>query len=83
MNDPTTPVPVEEIERRLHENLQGQAKHLRVVWRHDQVVLQGRTHSYYIKQLAQVVVLKALGNILLVNEIEVQPLVQGPDSEDG
>jgi hypothetical protein len=69
------PVNSEELERLLRQRLHGQARHLHVVLRENRIVLQGRTSSYYVKQLAQTVVLQTLGRTLLVNEIEVQNVV--------
>jgi hypothetical protein len=77
----TIPVNGEEIERLLRERLQGQARHLRVVIREGRIVLQGRTFSYYAKQLAQTVVLQTPGRTLLVNEIEVQSVTAEVNSD--
>jgi hypothetical protein len=64
---------IEEVERLLRQRLRGQVACLRVLVRDEQVVLQGRACRYYVKQLAQVVVLQEMGNTVLVNEIEVVP----------
>ncbi len=81
MTESMIPVNSEEVERLLRQRLHGQARHLRVVRRDGGIVLQGRTSSYYAKQLAQTVVLRVLGRTLLVNEIEVQPVVPESNSD--
>jgi hypothetical protein len=51
--------------------LAGQVCDLRLLPRDNGLVLQGRAHSYYAKQLAQQVVMKATELPLLANDIEV------------
>jgi hypothetical protein len=55
---------------------------LRLVVRDDGLVLHGRVYSYYAKQLAQEVVMKAAGVPVLANEIDVlcPPPVEGNES---
>ena len=51
--------------------LAGRVYDLRLLQRDHGLVLQGRTHSYYAKQLAQQIVMKATELPLLANDIEV------------
>jgi hypothetical protein len=46
---------------------------LRLVRRDQGIVLQGRTHSYYVKQLAQHTAMQELRLSVAANEIEVHP----------
>jgi hypothetical protein len=62
--------------------LAGRVSNLRLLLRDNGLVLQGRAHSYYAKQVAQEVVMKATEVPLLANEIEVlcAPLAKGDES---
>ena len=72
---------LEQAQELLQRRLHGQARDLRVLLRETQVVLQGWAASYYAKQVAQQLMLDALGAIALVNEIEVRRLVRLPRSD--
>jgi hypothetical protein len=66
------PVPaVEQAEALLKQRLRGRVSCLRVLIREKGVVLQGRTFTYYVKQLAQHAAMQTLGLPILANEIEV------------
>ena len=72
MTDSIVPIDIEELERLLRQRLNSQARQLRVVFRDGHVVLQGRTSSFYAKQLAQAVILESRGETVpVLNEIEV------------
>jgi osmotically-inducible protein OsmY len=81
MSTSITPAQLEEIERRLRLRLGGQARNLRVTVKDGRVVLEGLAASYYIKQLAQHLVLSILGTANLWNEIEVQRFVPQPSDD--
>jgi hypothetical protein len=51
--------------------LGGQVRGLRLVATDKGLLLRGRTHTYYAKQLAQHAVMEATGLPILANEIEV------------
>ncbi len=51
--------------------LAGRVWDLKLLLRDEGLVLQGRAHTYYAKQLAQQAVMKATGLPLLTNDIEV------------
>jgi hypothetical protein len=51
--------------------LGGRVSDLRLLLRDNGLVLQGRAQSYYVKQLAQEMVMKATKLPVLANEIEV------------
>ena len=53
--------------------LAGRVSDLRLLLQDNGLVLQGRTHSYYAKQLAQQIVMKTTGLPLLANDSEVLP----------
>jgi AraC-like DNA-binding protein len=55
----------------VRRQLSGRIRDLRLLARGNGVVLQGRAHSYYAKQLAQELVRKVTGLPLLANEIKV------------
>jgi hypothetical protein len=60
------------IRAHLANRLAGQLLDARLSWRDDALVLQGRTRSYYVKQMAQQIVLEAMPDQRsLINEIEV------------
>jgi hypothetical protein len=64
----------EEVDRLLasvQQQLIGRVYELRLVVHDNGLVLQGRTYSYYAKQLAQQAVMKAAALPLLANDIEV------------
>lgn len=49
----------------------GQVRDLQVESRDRQIILRGRSRTYYIKQVAQQAALDGSGDLMLVNEIEV------------
>jgi hypothetical protein len=63
-----------ELER-LHAHVQGrlggQVRNLRLFLRGNGLVLQGRARTYYVKQLAQHMVMQAAEYPIQANEIEV------------
>jgi hypothetical protein len=59
-----------QIEARVHNRLAGRVHYFRVQVRDTGLILHGRAHTYYAKQLAQHVVMEA-GFPILANEIEV------------
>ncbi|MGH7173738.1 MAG: hypothetical protein ACRELG_25935 [Gemmataceae bacterium] len=63
----------EEIRLEMHiqARLSGQARGIRVVRRNNGFVLQGRTPTYYAKQLVLHAAMQATALPILVNEIEV------------
>ncbi len=73
-----SPETVEELQADLQSRLRRRVVGLRVLVRHDRVVLQGRTSTYHAKQLAQHAVLQRIRPHILVNEIEV---LAGVDAE--
>jgi hypothetical protein len=74
-------IPEEHVEE-VRARLGSRVRNLRVLLREGCVVLLGRASSYHAKQLAQHWVQKTLGAILLVNEIEVQPVVLPSDGQN-
>jgi hypothetical protein len=60
-----------ELETRILCRLSGQVRDLHVVVTDAGVILRGNAASYYAKQLAQHVVMKATPLPILANEIEV------------
>ena len=66
------PEEVEQLVVSLQSQLAGRVSDLRLLLRDNGLVLQGRARSYYAKQLAQQVAMKATDLPLLANDIEVQ-----------
>ena len=68
-------VKISERETRLETHLQirlgSRVRQLRVVCRSEGVVLQGSASTYYVKQLAQHLVMEIADLPILANEIEV------------
>jgi len=63
--------PSEHLELQLQRRLGSRIRNLRVLVKHDGVILQGRTATYHAKQLAQHAAME-LGDVrILSNEIEV------------
>ena len=60
-----------QLEMHIQARLGGRVRGLRVVRRDSGFVLQGRTRSYYAKQLVVHAAMKATNLPILVNEIEV------------
>jgi hypothetical protein len=67
----------------VRRRLAGRIRDLRLVFRENGIVLQGRACSYYGKQLAQHEVLRVVNAARLVNEIEVAPIPSGGTGRDG
>lgn len=62
---------VDRVERLVRQRTSGLIRGLRVEMLAEEVVLYGRTSTYYAKQLATHAALDALDNNGLVNDIEV------------
>ena len=60
-----------QLETRIRVRLGGQIRDIQVVCRDDGLVLQGRSRTYYAKQLAQHVVMEGTSIPIIANEIEV------------
>jgi hypothetical protein len=64
--------PAEHLELLVQRRLGSRVRDLRVVVRHDGVILQGRAATYHAKQLAQHAAME-LGELpILANDIEVR-----------
>jgi len=61
----------EEIEAQVLARLNGRVQELRLLVHDSGIILQGRTRTYYAKQLAQHAVMEATDLLILANEIEV------------
>jgi hypothetical protein len=59
------------LETHLQTRLGSRVRHLRVVSQNDGVILQGSTSTYYVKQLAQHLIMQITKLPILANEIEV------------
>jgi hypothetical protein len=66
-----TPDEFDQLVVYVRRQLAGQVCDLRLLLRDNGLVLQGRAHSYYAKQLAQQMVMKTTKLPLLANDIEV------------
>jgi hypothetical protein len=62
---------VERLAEYVRSQLSGRIQDLRLMARGNGLVLRGRAHSYYAKQLAQELVRRVTGLTLLANEIKV------------
>lgn len=62
---------LDDLEAQLQCQLTGRIHGLRLLDRDGGLVLQGRVHTYYAKQLAQQVVMNATDRPIAANEIEV------------
>ena len=60
-----------QLETRIRIRLGGQIRDIQVVCRDDGLVLQGRSRTYYAKQLAQHLVMEVTSIPIIANEIEV------------
>jgi hypothetical protein len=67
----TTLAEVAQLEAQVKHRLSGRVYNVELVIRDNGLVLQGRSNTYYAKQLAQQAVLEATGLPILANEIEV------------
>jgi hypothetical protein len=69
--DPGTRAAVERLEAQVQGRLSGRVAAFRLLLRGRGLVLQGRSRTYYAKQLAQHAVLEAKGLPIVANEIVV------------
>ena len=69
--DVSTPETVGQLEAHVQSRLSGRVRNLRLSMREDGLVLEGCTHTYYAKQLAQHAVMVAVDFPIRTNEIEV------------
>jgi hypothetical protein len=60
-----------ELQARLQGRLRGQIREFQLVFVDRRLILRGRAHTYYAKQLAQHAVMEATELPILANEIEV------------
>ena len=60
-----------QLEMRVRVRLGGQIRDFRVMCREGGLILQGRSQTYYAKQLAQHVVMEVTSIPIIANEIEV------------
>lgn len=63
---------IERLERLIQQRTSGGIEQLQIDVVADEVVLSGRTHTYYTKQLATHAALEALDQFILTNNIEVR-----------
>lgn len=70
-SSPPSPPMVERIEHYVQARTNGMVHDLTVSIFDDEVVLTGRTTTYYNKQLATHAVLSAVSGLVLTNDIEV------------
>lgn len=61
----------DSLERQMNWSLRGYVQDLHVVARAEGLILQGRSRTYYAKQLAQQELMRLTDQPILVNEIEV------------
>lgn len=64
-------VPLQELEAHLQCQLHGRIRGFRLSAHDCGLVLQGHTHTYYAKQLAQHAVMRVTDQPIAANEIEV------------
>jgi hypothetical protein len=67
----TVPPAEECLESLVQRRLGSRVRDLRVVLRHDGVILQGRAATYHAKQLAQHAAMELASMPILANDIEV------------
>ena len=63
---------VGQLEALVQQRLHGRVHDLRLSVQDDGLILQGRTSTYYAKQLAQHAAMEVSGLPILANEIEVR-----------
>jgi hypothetical protein len=61
----------EQLEAQLLNRLGGRVRDLRIIIRHNGMILQGRAPTYHAKQLAQHAAMEVGGMPILANDIEV------------
>jgi hypothetical protein len=71
ISDVACPADIEQLEALLKERLRGRVHGLRVLARGYGLVLCGESDSFYGKQLAQHVVMKATSLPIVANDIQV------------
>ena len=69
--DLTTANGAAEFEARIQSRLAGRVREFRLILVESGLILRGRAHTYYAKQLAQHAVMKATGLRVVANQIEV------------
>jgi hypothetical protein len=62
---------LDRIVQQVQHQLSGRLRDLRLKWGSDGLVLRGRVHTYYAKQLAQHAVMAATDLPIMRNDIEV------------
>jgi hypothetical protein len=60
-----------ELEQHIQSRLNGRVRNFRLSIHPEGLVLEGQTHTYHAKQLAQHAVMKAFDFPIIANEIEV------------
>ena len=70
-----------ELESRVQKRLNGRVRNLRLSLRENGLVLEGKTHSYYVKQLAQHAIMEAIDLPISANDIEVPQTHSEPKRE--
>jgi len=68
---PTPSPELERLQAHIQGRLGGRVRNLRLLLRDNGLVLQGRTRTYYAKQLAQHAVMQVTEYLIQANEIEV------------
>jgi hypothetical protein len=64
--------PAEHLESQVQHRLGSRVRDLRVIIRHDGIILQGRAATYHAKQLAQHAAMELAELPILANDIEVR-----------
>ena len=64
--------PEEQMEGQVLRRLGGRVRDLRILFRHNGLILQGRSGTYHAKQLAQHAAMELTGLPVLANDIEVR-----------
>jgi osmotically-inducible protein OsmY len=62
----------ERLEAQVQRRLGGRIRDLRVLVRHNGVILQGHSPTYHAKQIAQHTAMELTGMPILANDIEVR-----------
>jgi hypothetical protein len=62
----------EQLESQILRRLGGRVRDLRIILRHNGLILQGRSGTYHAKQLAQHAVMELTELPVLANDIEVR-----------
>jgi hypothetical protein len=72
MSDTGTSTDLETLQELLRQRLRSQVRELHVIPHEGHLLLRGVAISYYAKQMAQHLVLRALGQTPLLNHIDVR-----------